>query len=196
MNKRYSIWILVVITFIIGFFIWQEYTKYKIATMVWQAFSWLWNGNKKINSKEEKKELIIVKKWDSYNFSSWEKESIKIKIREIKNYWKKYEWPFSSIEWTNDIVWVRLEGENVWKKQTFKSLSEYNIKLLTSDGMEFWAKSVEQVDKTPEWFGWCISCDSNPWEKNLEDILFDVDYKKIEWAKIILDDNDNVIFEL
>lgn len=204
-KKNVVAWVILVLVFIVWFFSWREYMKYEIRSAFTEWFKeafWGWeknSNNEPIIEKEEPKPIQNIKKWESFIFSRWEWEDISIKVNEVKEYWTKYKQ--SEDSWTeidgNNLVAIRLESENTWKKQTAKSLSEYNIKLITSDGMEFWPKSVEQITANrPDWFWGCISCSSNPWEKNVQDIIFDIDTEKVKWAKIILDEDDWVAFEL
>lgn len=204
-NKVALAWI-VLLTFIVWFFSGQAYLKYqmrKALSEVSESFKNLWNMNLNDNSEakkevktEVKKEAQIIKFSDSFTFKKSDSSEISLKVREVLDLGKTYK---DYLYWEktaqNNFFKVRFEAENIWKKEAFKSLSEYNIKLITADEFEYRATSVNQVtEDKPEWYNGCISCSMNPWEKSVEDIIFDIPAEKIKWAKIMLDENDNILF--
>lgn len=126
----------------------------------------------------------ILPRWTSYSFNqNWDGE-IAIKIYDI-----------STDENWNTIV--RLEWENISKAPSYFYIWSYKTFLETEDWYRFEAKSVEQVSASdrPEWYGWCISCSTNPWNKNVQDVIFETTW----WKYLILTDDNTrteVKFEL
>lgn len=208
LQNKVALWVIALIIFIIWFFSWQEYLKYQMRSALSEVSKWLnnlwknisWDINTNIENKKEetKKEAENIKFGENFSFKKSEWEELALKVREVKDLWKSYE---DVLYWKqeakNNFFIVRLEAENIWKKETFKSLSEYDIKIFTVDWFEYKAKTVKQVtENRPEGYEWCISCSHNPWEKNIQDIIFDIPSEKIKWAKIMLDEEDNVLFSI
>lgn len=194
--------IIAVASLFIWFFVGQEYTKYQIRKTITEWFQeafWTKSDWEKTTIQKVEKITKTIAKWEFHAFSKWEKEELKIKVREIKDHGKSLEsgnsWE-NDIEGKNNIIVIRLESENVWKKPTFKWVSEYSALLITKDWMEFRPISTKQVSDRLEWYWGCISCENNPWEKNVEDIIFDIKPEQVEWAKLMINEKDKVMFQL
>lgn len=184
-----------IILFGLGFFAGSTYKQHQIKKSVQEVFSWFWSEslNSKSNKNEEKIE-VIPQKW-SYTFEKNDTE-MKISIYEAFDAWKNYSDGWDTFTAKNNFIVVRIAWENVGNKPAFKSLSQYNLLLETADGKQYRPTDVKQVwwDNRPEGYGGCVSCESNPWEKNVQDAIFDIN-ESLDWAKVILED-DNIAFEL
>ena len=162
--------------------------------------AWCWNSEeekakdelqKRAEEVQARQEALKIKeateslpRWSSYSFNQNGDGEIAIKIYDV----------------TTDENWntiVRLEWENISKAPSYFYIWAYDTFLETEDWYRFEAKSVEQVppSERPEWYGWCISCSTNPWKKNVEDAIFETTWWKY---LILIDDNirTEVKFEL
>ena len=171
----------------------EEIRQEKLAELQ-KEFEAMWFN---FDNTEVEKEVITVKRWDSYTLT-WTNDiwEFSVKIRAVNDYWTRYEEDYIYYEWKN-LVWVIVETENTWKKPAFFLLQF--AKLITADEYEYNNITTSQLGRSdilPQWYGWCVSCDSNPWEKNVELILFDVPTEKLQGAKLVFDNHiKNYIFE-
>lgn len=149
------------------------------------------------DNTEVEKEVITVKRWDSYTLTwSNDKWQLAIKIYAVNNYGTRYEEEYSYYEWKN-LIWVIIESENVWKVPAFFDL--FSSKIITKDEYEYNNQTTNQLgnsDILPQWYGWCVQCESNPGDKDIELILFDIPTEKLEGAKLVFENSvKNYIFE-
>lgn len=177
-------WLLI---FLIGFFAGREQMKYQIQSAIVEWFSQAFGGLNNDQKEEKKKEEILVQPGEFHTFGEGEK-TMKVKVRRITNLWE---------EQGKKLLGIALESENSGKKINFKSISWPTIEL--KDWAEYESNIVEQVppELLPEWFGWCISCSNNPWEKDIEVITFELPANlNIQGAKLKLNPKDDVLFVL
>jgi len=147
------------------------------------------------DNTETEKEVITVKRWE-FQTLTWTNDiwEFSVKIRAVNDYWTRYEEDYIYYEWKN-LVWVIVETENTWKKPAFFLLQF--AKLITADEYEYNNITTRQIDDLPQWYGWCVSCESNPGDKDIELILFDVPTEKLQGAKIVLENKNYIVhFEL
>ena len=200
MNKK-SI-IISCIAFVLWIIIWllsyRWYMQKQLTKAFQEAFGW---NNTIFTEKTEKKwkdSIIIPAGWEYiYKTDNW--WEMKLKIREVIDYGDSYNLWWSSYKADKWFIVVRVESENVWTKPAFVNYSEYTVMLESKNWMQFRAKATEQVSSDnwrPEWYWWCIGCESNPWDKNVEDIIFDLEKDKIDWWKIALFDDEDIRFQL
>jgi len=171
----------------------EEIRQEKLAELQ-KEFEAMWFN---FDNTEVEKEVITVKRWDSYTLTwSNDKWQLAIKIYAVNNYGTRYEEEYSYYEWKN-LIWVIIESENVWKVPAFFDL--FSSKIITKDEYEYNNQTTSQLgnsDILPQWYGWCVQCESNPWDKNIELILFDIPTEKLEGSKLVFDEHDkNYIFE-
>lgn len=130
--------------------------------------------------------------WDFWTFvdeDDSDKKS-KVKIRDYEWAWSEVKlWYLNEFTATNEFLKVKLESENIWKKPNAVYIR--NAKLITDDGYEYNISRTVQAsdsDYRPDWYSGCISCSSNPWDKDVEYLLFDIEEVDLSWAYIRFED--------
>jgi len=147
----------------------------------------------KTENNDKKNEYVKIPLSGFHEFADDDGGRIKIKFGDAVWKWKKY-WEYLVYEATDEFLFVKVEGENVWKKPAFKSLS--SVKLVTKDWYEFKSERAEQItENLKKWYGWCIECEMNPLWKAEQRIVFDIKKTDLAWS-VIRFENDSVDFEI
>ena len=179
----------VVVIFLLGFVIGREQMKYEIRSTITEGIKNVFGGDREKKDKIEEK---LIQPWEFHTYGEGDK-TIKVRVRKLvkvsqiqNGNWKK-------------IISVSMEGENTGKKVNFKNINQFSVYLETKDGMQYQALETEQTPSNflPAGFWGCVSCNSNPWEKNIELIHFEVpENLNLEWAKLKLDEEEAESFLL
>lgn len=195
MKKNHYI-IIIVIVSVISFYAWMQYKAYQIRSSLSTVFSWFAEGLKD-NSKKETPKVYKQIKIKEFATLSWSKNSdsqMSIWVRDIVWKWKSFTQSYSKYDAKNEFLVVNFESENIGEKPNFFPLSDWL--LITKDWVEYKADSnTLQQNDLDKAYGWCISCSSNPWDKNIEWLLFDIKKIDLTGAKIRFE-NESIEFDL
>jgi hypothetical protein len=184
LQDKYVVGLIVIVAFI-SFFLGMEYKAYQFRSAVKDAFSGLQDAftsssNMKQDKKQEKPEIKVAK-WGSYTYDN----GIKLSIDSVQNIGKTLDLGYGTKTATNTFYQITISWENTGKAPAFKSFS--SAKLILTDWTVYHADESIQMQWKKEGFGWCVQCEMNPSDKNIEAIAFDINVPSIDGAKLSID---------